>query len=556
MSLTPRRRGSLLVGFSVLVALLGWYARPAATPEGERATPNSAPDRDGSTAGTPPASARLRTQPPVEPHGSVVFAGEGADVGVTPEPDASRVQLGLTRVGRGGSQQTLERGTRELTDDGARYEHAELSEWFRETPAGLEHGMTLVEPLPGEGALELVVSFDGLDPVLMGTDVVLHDADGAAKLVYRDLVVTDASGKRLPAAMAVVTGDVVLRVDDSAATYPVTVDPILTTQTAILTAADGAANDELGGTPFESSGGPAVAIDGTLAVIAASYDDDPAGAVYVFQLTTGTWSQVQKLTAPMVVGSTARFGYSVALAGTTLVVGAPLGTGQAVVYTWNGSAFAEQAVLSDTAGEQFGCAVAVAGNLAAVGARYDDRGTAGGAVSVFRRAGTVWTLDERLKSPDGALGDDFGTQVAIDEATETLAVGAIFHPVATPTGAVYVFTEPAATWTLQQKLVAADAAALDQFSRSLSLRGNRLAVGAPQNQVTEFNQGAAYVFDRAGSTWTQTVRLLASDAAADDQFGYGVALAPSFALIGARFDDVGANVDAGSTYSYRNVGAT
>ena len=471
--------------------------------------------------------------------------------------DAWRVRVSMRGMGRSGEMETLAPTEPVAVDDRIRYPRRGSAEWFRETPRGLEHGAVVERKPSGEGVLELRVGFEGLDPVLVGSEVELHDGAHAPRLAYRDLVVNDARGDRLPAAMAVVDRDVVLRIDDARATYPIVIDPFVTTQIAKVTASDGVADDEFGGTPYESSGGPSVAIDGNVAVVAASYKGGANGAVYVFTRSGSSWTQLQAITPPAAIGSNARFGYSVGISGDTIVVGAPFtSTGAAAVYVLSGGTYALQQVLTASgalAGEQFGCSVAISGNSVAIGARYDDRNTAGGAAYVFTRSGTTWSQQQRLKGSDQAASDDFGTSVSID--ADTLVVGAIFKPANAPTGAAYVYTRSGSTWSFQQKLVASDAASLDQFSRSISLLGNRVVIGAPQNQVTLYNQGAAYVFDRTGSTWSQTARLLASDAASDDQFGYAVALGAGWTAVGARLDDAAA-ANAGSVYTYRASGAS
>ncbi len=431
-----------------------------------------------------------------------------------------------------------------------------LEEWFLNGPMGLEQGWTLHASPEGEGVLTLELGVEGdLQPVLVGTEVDLLDASGQARLHYGALRAIDSAGRRLSSALAVADGSIVIRVDDEGASYPVMIDPILVRHVDTLAAADRSPGDEFGGTPISTAGGPTVAIDGDVAVVAATFDEARAGAVYVFRNGASGWAQEAKLTRPSGLNPNARFGYSVAVQGDTLVVGAPLPLaerGKAFVYTHSGGAWAERAMLeSDTAGDAFGTAVALDGGTIAVGARYS--GT-GGEAFVFTGGGASWSLQQRLAGADTAVRDDFGSSIALDG--DTLVVGSVFHPVATRAGAAYVFTRSGGAWSQRTKLVAGDAASLDLFARSLDLNGNRLVIGAPQNQVSVFGQGAAYVFEGSGSSWTQTQRLTRSSPEVADQFGYSVGTDGDFVVAGARFVERPLMVDAGAIFAFQRVGGT
>ena len=109
----------------------------------------------------------------------------------------------------------------------------------------------------------------------------------------------------------------------------------------------------------------------------------------------------------------------------------------------------------------------------------------------------------------------------------------------------------------KQQLTASDGAAGDHFGGSVALSGDTALVGAYWDDVgANADQGSAYVFTRSGTTWTQQAQLTASDGAADDDFGYSVALSGDTALVGAYVDDVGANTDQGSAYVFTRSGTT
>jgi hypothetical protein len=164
---------------------------------------------------------------------------------------------------------------------------------------------------------------------------------------------------------------------------------------------------------------------------------------------------------------------------------------------------------------------------------------------VFTRTGTTWTQQTKLHASDGAAGDWFGWSVSLDGNTALVSApddddnGDI-------AGSAYVFTRTGTTWSQQAKLLASDGAGGDEFGYSVSLSGDTALIGAIGDDST---RGSAYVFTRTGTTWTQQAKLLASDGAATDWFGESVSLSEDTALIGAPSDDDnGAN--SGSAYVF------
>ena len=173
--------------------------------------------------------------------------------------------------------------------------------------------------------------------------------------------------------------------------------------------------------------------------------------------------------------------------------------------------------------------------------------------------GAVWpvtidptfTQQQKLEAGDAAAGDLFGHSVAI--SGETVVLGAPQD--ASAQGSAYVFVRSGGVWSHQQKLVASDAAADDQFGTSVTISGETIVIGAPRdNGAAGSDQGSAYVFVRSGGVWSQQEKLVASDAAANDQFGYSVAISGATAVVGAPLDDRGAGSDQGSAYLFVRVG--
>ncbi|MGH7186935.1 MAG: putative Ig domain-containing protein, partial [Pseudomonadota bacterium] len=105
-------------------------------------------------------------------------------------------------------------------------------------------------------------------------------------------------------------------------------------------------------------------------------------------------------------------------------------------------------------------------------------------------------------------------------------------------------------WTQQEKLIANDGAAGDNFGISVALSGDTVVVGADSDTIgANAFQGSAYVFTNSGS-WYQQQKLTAADGAAFDSFGRSVALSGDTVVVGASADDIGTNGDQGSAYVF------
>jgi len=302
-------------------------------------------------------------------------------------------------------------------------------------------------------------------------------------------------------------------------------------------------------------------------------------------------------------GSNDYFGAAVALSGDTMIVGAPNEqsavagvngdptnnnanfAGAAYVFVWNGSNWTQQAYLKASNPDpfdRFGTAVAISGNTAVVGATQEDSGantvngdqtdnlaSGAGAAYVFVRNGTNWTQQAYLKASNAGRTHFFGTAVAISE--ETLVVGAAgedsnargvntvgTNGVAFATGAAYLFVRDGTNWTQQAYLKASNAEGLDNFGNSISLDGDLLVVGASQedSSATGVNgdqsnnsapySGAAYIFARQGTNWTQEAYLKASNTDTDDRFGYDVAVSSNTVAVGAIFESSSATGTGGN----------
>ena len=355
--------------------------------------------------------------------------------------------------------------------------------------------------------------------------------------------------------------------DSAGAAYVFSLDDGTWTENARIRAGDAAADDFFGA---------AVALSGNDIVMGAYGDNgigSDAGAAYVFANSDSAWGQVAKISARRDPLTYEFFGQSVAIDGDYMVVGTPYAnspdawqTGSAQVFrrddggtptdgsddTWvfQGELTAGDAVEGDC----FGYSVAISGDTVVVGAYGDDdAGSQSGAAYVFARVGSTWNEQAKLTAGDAAEGDCFGYSVAI--SGDTVVMGAYGGDDAgLQSGAAYVFARVGGTWNEQAKLTAGDAARLDYFGCSVAISGDNVVVGADHYYLDGVNSGSAYVFARDGGTWSQEGKLTANDAAADDLFGWCVAISGDTVVVGVVGDD-DTGEHSGSAYVFIRDGS-
>lgn len=340
-------------------------------------------------------------------------------------------------------------------------------------------------------------------------------------------------------------------------------------QTWKLTGSDGATGDRFGGT---------VTIDGqAIAIGAAEADVDgdlDQGAVYVYRGSGSAWAFEAK---PIAADGLAndRYGATLSLDGTLALFGAPQDSvggnaeqGSAYIHDRNaGGAGAwgqvRQLTAGDgAAGDLFGSAVAIHGEIALVGAPYTDIAgqTDQGAVYVFRRnlgGADQWGQVLKVVASDGAAGDRFGAAISLQG--DTVVIGA--PGVQADRGAAYVLARNSGgidTWGELQKIMASDGEAGDQFGSAVVLDSVFAAIGAPSQDAPLTDQGAVYLFHRNQDgidQWGQIHKLTALDGGEGDLFGSAIGLYQGFLLAGAPFAQVGANSEQGAAYLFeRNQG--
>lgn len=167
--------------------------------------------------------------------------------------------------------------------------------------------------------------------------------------------------------------------------------------------------------------------------------------------------------------------------------------------------------------------------------------------------GTQTPLAHKLLASDGAASDVLGASV--DISGDTAVVGAYFDDDSgNASGSAYVYIRNGQVWSEQQKLVASDAAADDRFGFSVSVSGDTVVVGSHLNDDDGDRSGSAYVFTRTGQTWSEQQKLTASDAAPLDLFGRSVSISGDSVIIGAYQDDDD-GVRSGSAYVFTRNGS-
>lgn len=316
-----------------------------------------------------------------------------------------------------------------------------------------------------------------------------------------------------------------------------------------------------------------------------------SGAVYVFVQEDGEWSRQAYIKASNTDAGDS-FGTSVSISGDTLAVGA-IGedsgqtdgdnvesdnssedSGAAYVFIrkteededpeWTQQAYLKASNADEA--DQFGTSISLDGDVLAIGAskessasndQTDDSASGSGAVYVFTRTDETWSEQAYLKASSPNEGDNFGSSLSL--SGDSLAVGAQLEDSAAvgvdddeedsnraeDSGAVYIFTQTDTEWTQQAYIKASNTNSKDYFGVSLALDGDTLAIGAQfedssvidgtsdENDNSNTDSGAVYVFTRTDAVWTQEAYIKASNADSFDRFGESLSLDGDTLAIGA-----------------------
>jgi FG-GAP repeat/IPT/TIG domain len=355
--------------------------------------------------------------------------------------------------------------------------------------------------------------------------------------------------------------------------------------------------------------GEAVAVEGDTALVSApghGFGGATPGSTYVFVRSGATWTRQARLDSGDVGGD------SVALSGSTAVIGAPFannGAGDVHVFVRSGSTWSAQQTLFDPDFNAtsdinfFGVSVSIEGDTivvtnTALGGGFPDAPTKEG-FFLFARTGTNWAyqgsppptlasgqylaaldgnqmiLSHRghglvwvysvapmVVADDGSAGDSFGISVGI--SGNTAVVGSWKDDTSSSVGgtndqdgSAYVYVRSGGVWTQQAHLFGpGPATGGDQFGLSVAISGNTIVVGAHGHDAAGDQAGAAYAFVRQNGIWSLQQELVRTDPAAGDEFGVSVDVQGNTAIVGAWTDDTPEGADTGSAYLFVRSGST
>jgi hypothetical protein len=467
-----------------------------------------------------------------------------------------------------------------------RYLYGSLTELYRNGPYGLEQGFTVgARPQAGRGALVIALRVSGsLRPEQVAGEVRFRSASGRTVLRDGALNAEDATGRRLPAVMLLRKGAIELRIDDSGARYPLHVDPFITQakipgyggtsfgggrgtialsadgNTALIGAATAAGGESawvftrsgstwseqarlvaprMSGSQTQGFGqSVALSADGSTALVGSGYGTE-YGAAWVFTRSGSTWTEQAHLEGTGSGESRgAGFGDSVALSadGNTALIGGPHELpqnqeGAAWVFARSEGKWTTQgATMLRGAGEisatgsaysqaEFGHSVALSGDgqVALVGAWRDS--TSRGAAWVFERSGSGWIERGKLTGAGEVGAGQFGDSLALSADGHVALMGG--------SGAAWIFERAGYSWVQRgSKLTASDDLVANEghFGKSVALSadGNTALFGGPNDG--EYSTGAAWLFRRSGSSFSQAQEFRIPDVTREESFGSDVAL--------------------------------
>ena len=438
------------------------------------------------------------------------FTSEGVDV----SSGSAHWRMSLRGCGYG---HPLKAATPQASANRVEYRRGWCVEWYVNGPLGLEQGFTVSQGPARANGQSLTVAMDVSGNVTRASDgpqeLTLRSGDGKPVLRYRGLTAYDARGQRLPAWEELRGRQLLLKVNDAAAHYPVVIDPWL--QLAELTASDGQAGDLFGYSVSKSDG--TVVIGAPAATVGSNAKQ---GAVYVFVEGANGWSnmtQTAKLTASDGQAGD-MFGISAYVCHSTVVAGMGPSTSGSKAYVfvepsggWTDMTETAQLTASDSVpGDHFGSAVSVSLSTIVVG-DFETPSSTQGAAYIFSEPAKGWanmTETAKLTAPSGQQGDLFGISVAANRG-KTVVIGAT-QAGNDGGGAAYVFLEPTGGWKTTSQpnatLTASDRAANQNFGQSVAVNGETIVVGGQSSS----GNGAAYVFVEPPSGWanaTETAQL-------------------------------------------------
>lgn len=296
------------------------------------------------------------------------------------------------------------------------------------------------------------------------------------------------------------------------------------------------------------------------------------GRCFIFSRSGTTWTQEAILDANDATSS-ASFGYSVAITtdASRCVIGAytasPSGitsAGKVYIFIRSGTTWSQEAMLTASdkaASDYFGSSV----DIDSTGTRIissspfaDPQGAqSSGKAYIFVRSGTTWSQEAVLGIGIAISNANFGYSVAMSSDGSRCIVGAWHASYGSFNycGRALIFIRSGSTWTEECTIMASDIAGSTAFGTSVSINSNGsiVGIGAASATIGTFSgAGAAYIFSRSGSTWSQSAKVNASNRQTNDYFGNSIAIDNSgtFLLVGNPYSDPGSVANAGAAYIF------
>ncbi|WP_031482737.1 FG-GAP repeat protein [Maridesulfovibrio frigidus] len=483
--------------------------------------------------------------------------------------------LSLSSVGR---DEVMQKTTKpSLALDGTKLNliRQDMTEWYINHGDSLEHGLVLNEKPAGAGPLNFLFSTSGnLSPEQKGSDIYFM---GEKSVRYSEIKGWDAAGKDLACSMSVSDGNLVWAVDDSSATYPITIDPTITYIKKITASDTGA-----GETQTDAYFGYSVDIYKETVVVGAYKQTvstkTNAGAAYIFykdQGGTNNWGFVKKITASDVPGESVdsglQFSEILAISGDTLAlvskytnVSGAISAGAAYIFSRNQGGddtwgFAQKITQTPTNNGHFANSIAVCGDVLLIGYKSQ---TVSGLVYAGRAylyipnsaVPNTWQLSKSLEATDNVMGSQFSTGIAVSGDLIASSAPGKSEGGQTAAGAVYIFSRNTGgdeNWGLVKKIIATDEEGVfagqvrANYGSSMDISGDLLIVGSPNYDVgSDESVGRAYIYskDKGGADQWGAVKILVAQkddgsdySYADAYFGKHVSISGDMALLSSKF---------------------